>query len=568
MNGQKILNASVVSVVSIASISVLTAAVLAGCSSSSSSSATSAPSHVLLISLDGLHQQDLTNCLANKTCPNIAALANTGVNYTGAITPAISDSFPGLAALLTGATPKTAGLFYDVSYDRTLYAPSDNTCTGPQGWNVVFDETAGIDGWNGNPLVHLNGGGGFNPDAIPHAMVSGNCVPVYPHNYIKTNTVFEVVKQNMAGSRTAWADKHAWAYDWVNGPSGTGVDDLARTEINSINPASPTGKDYTDLYTNTEIFDKFHTQIVLNQIDGKDSTGTDLAPVPTIFGTNYQTLSVAQKALNGSGGGYIDASFTPGPAVAAAIAFVDGEIGKMVTELKAKNLYNSTLVIITAKHGQSPSDHTKLVKNGDTLTALLQSKGYLPASFGQFNTTTGSLNDGSGLAGTGIVQTDDVGLIWLQNPASAVAAVADLKANLSCVTASGICADSSQAYILSAASGVISGTGTLFDGTGLIARFGDPASGRTPDIIVQPNPGVIYTSSTKKDAEHGGNAPDDRHVGLLVSYPSLSASTNSTAVVTTQVAPTILQALGGSSLVSKLNAVTVEGTAILPGLPF
>ena len=382
MYSKKILNASVVSLVAVASISVLGAAVLAGCGSSSSSASSSSPSHVLLISFDGLHQQDLANCTANKTCPNIAALANTGVTYTGAITPGLSDSFPGLAALVTGATPATTGLFYDVSYDRNLYAPSDVACASTKGWNVVFDETAGVDGFAGGSLVHLNGGGGFNPDAIPHALVNGNCVPVYPHNYIKTNTVFEVVKENVAGSRTAWADKHAWAYDWVNGPSGTGVDDLARTEINSIDPTN-SGKDYSVGYQHTEIFDGFHTQIILNQIDGKDSTGTVLAPTPTVFGTNYQTLSVAQKDLATNHGGYTDANFTPDTEVAAAITFLDGEVGKMVAELKAKNLYNSTMIVITAKHGQSPSDHTKLQRsNGDTLTALLVSKGYLPGNFG------------------------------------------------------------------------------------------------------------------------------------------------------------------------------------------
>ena len=66
------------------------------------------------------------------------------------------------------------------------------------------------------------------------ATASGNCTVVYPHNYIQTNTIFEVVKAHLAGARTACADKHAWGYDWLNGPSGKGVDDLARTEINSV----------------------------------------------------------------------------------------------------------------------------------------------------------------------------------------------------------------------------------------------------------------------------------------------------------------------------------------------
>ena len=77
---------------------------------------------------------------------------------------------------------------------------------------------------------------------------------------------------------------------------------------------------------------------------------------------------------------------------------------------------------------------------------------------------------------------------------------------------------------------------------------------------------MIYTSSAKKDAEHGGNAPDDSHVALIVSYPSWTPGTNATAVVTTQVAPTILTALKLDPAL--LLAVKAEGTASLPGLSF
>ncbi|AGK49676.1 type I phosphodiesterase / nucleotide pyrophosphatase family protein [Burkholderia thailandensis MSMB121] len=505
---------------------------------------------VLLVSIDGLHEQDVARCIGANTCPNLALLAKSGVTYTNAHTPGLSDSFPGLAALLTGGSPKSAGLFYDVSYDRTLYAPSDTTCSGKQGWNVVFDETTGIDAQNGGALTHLDGGGAFNPQAIPHARVNGQCVSVYPHNYVKTNTVFEVVKEHIRGSRTAWADKHAWGYDWVNGPSGKGVDDLARTEINSIDPATSTN--YTDIYTHTEKFDDYHVQAIVNQIDGKNSTGNAAAPVPTVFGTNFQTLSVAQKATVASGGGYLDASFTPGPEVANAIAYVDGALGRIVAELKQRGLYDSTVVIVTAKHGQSPTDHTKLVKHGDTLTALLEANNFLDpnGNFGQNNTTSGNLNDGTGLVGTGFVQTDDVGLVWLRDQSQLSAVVAKLKANLGC-NAPGICADGPQAYILY--------------GPSVAARFGNPALGRTPDIVVQPNPGVIYTSSKKKDEEHGGNAPDDSHLGLVVSYAGFrQGRTIDAPVLTTQVAPTILRSLGLEPRL--LHAVALEGTRVLPGL--
>ncbi|NLP65824.1 alkaline phosphatase family protein [Paraburkholderia sacchari] len=520
-------------------------------SPSTQASGASGIKHVLLISFDGLHEQDVARCVGGNTCPNLALLAKSGVTYTNAYTPGLSDSFPGLAALVTGGSPKTAGLFYDVSYDRTLYAPNDTGCVGQQGWNVVFDETTGIDAQNGGALVHLDGGGDFNPQAIPRARKGAKCVPVYPHDYVKTNTIFEVVKQNLPGSHTAWADKHAWGYDWLNGPSGRGVDDLARTEINSIDPATQT--DYTDVYTHTEKFDDYHVQALINQINGKDSTGTRNEPVPTLFGTNFQTLSVAQKSTVAKGGGYLDASFTPGPNVSGAITYLDNSLGRIVAALKQQNLYASTLIVVTAKHGQSPADHTKLVKNGDTLTQLLETSNYLDpnGNFGQNNTKSGNLNDGTGLVGTGFVQTDDVGLIWLRDQSQRDAALATLKQNLSC-NAPGICADGPQAYILS--------------GSELAARFGDPSLGRTPDIVVQPNPGVIYTSSKKKDEEHGGNAPDDSHLGLVVSYAGLHGGGRQiqARVQTTQVAPTILRALDLDPQL--LHAVAVEGTHSLPGL--
>ena len=104
----------------------------------------------------------------------------------------------------------------------------------------------------------------------------------------------------------------------------------------------------------------------------------------------------------------------------------------------------------------------------------------------------------------------------------------------------------------------------MFDLGTMPNKFGDPAKGRTPDIMVQPNVGVIYTKSTAKDMEHGGFAPNDGNVALLVSHPGLDKKTVGTQVVTTQVAPTIIKALGLNP--SLLDAVKKEGTSVLPGL--
>ncbi len=513
--------------------------------------------HVLVVSIDGMHQQDLARCIEANTCPNIAKLAKHGVNYTNAYTPGLSDSVPGLAALVTGGSPRSTGLFYDDVYDRTLYAGTDTTCTGTQGVEVFLQELVGIDAFidatHTGKLAHLDGGGAFNPQQIPHRKVGNDCVPVYPHDFIKTNTIFEVVKKNLTGSYTAWSDKHAWGTDWVNGPSGTGVDDLARTEINSID--GPAGNDFTGsydgvqpAYLHTETFDNIHIQNILNQIDGKDSTGTKAAPVPTVFGTNFQTLSVAQKALNSKGGGYTDGKFTPGPYVAAAITYVDNAMGQFAAELKARKLSDSTLIILSAKHGQSPADYFKLKKIGHAVSHALSA--YLG---GGSDAVTGNN------LGSGQVTDDDVAFVWLNDQTQRATALGVLQSTTGCPAV-----DPTTKIVASSTSLICADHGHVFDLAAVPGKFGDPADGRTPDFMVQPNAGVIYTTSGSKDMEHGGFAPDDSHLALLVSMPSLERETVDDRVETTQVAPTVIKALGLDPAL--LDAVKKEGTKVLPGL--
>ena len=75
--------------------------------------------HVLLISIDGMHAVDYEICVKNNTCPDLAKLGKTGVNFTRTTTARPSDSFPGLMALVTGGTPRTVGAYYDVAWDRS-----------------------------------------------------------------------------------------------------------------------------------------------------------------------------------------------------------------------------------------------------------------------------------------------------------------------------------------------------------------------------------------------------------------------------------------------------------------
>ena len=111
------------------------------------------------------------------------------------------------------------------------------------------------------------------------------------------------------------------------------------------------------------------------------------------------------------------------------------------------------------------------------------------------------------------------------------------------------------------------GMGELLYGPTLALNYNKGGDGpgddpRSPDIIVTPNIGVTYSGSTSMIGDHGGFAHDDTNVVLLVANPSFKAQTVSNAVTTTQVAPTMLRALGLNP--SLLDAVRIEGTAVLP----
>ncbi len=104
---------------------------------------------------------------------------------------------------------------------------------------------------------------------------------------------------------------------------------------------------------------------IVNEIEGKNHDGSKKEPVPNVFGMNFQAVSVGQKLVEkstGEKGGYLDAQGTPSPALLAQVEFVDQSIGRMVNNLKAQGLYDSTLIIVSAKHGQSPIDPNRVLR--------------------------------------------------------------------------------------------------------------------------------------------------------------------------------------------------------------
>ena len=102
--------------------------------------------HVLLISVDGLHALDLSNYVATHPGSTLAALSQHGVTYSNNATSTPSDSFPGLASLLTGGSPVTTGFWYDDTYNRALSPPRltdglgnpGGACPGTVGTNVAM----------------------------------------------------------------------------------------------------------------------------------------------------------------------------------------------------------------------------------------------------------------------------------------------------------------------------------------------------------------------------------------------------------------------------------------------
>src|SRR5438270_8246907 len=335
--------------------------------------------HVLLISVDGLHALDVANFVQSHPNSALAELSGHGVTYSNARTPSLSDSFLGLLALVTGGSPISHSLFYDVSYDRTIFDPTNTTCAGSPGNMMVFDES--IDLYNSSN-VSLNM---IDPTKLPRVLDShGNCVPLFPHSALRTNTIFEVVKAS--GGHTAWEDKHP-AYDLVNGPTGTGVDDLYTPEITNVN-----GLDNTHSVVCTVQNDRLKVQGIINEIHGLTHDGKPGPGVPEVFGMNFQGVSVGEKlitdnydgscvadngALNGQPGGYQDGSGTPSRVLAYALDQTDAALPAMIQSLKDQNIYDSTLFIVTSKHGQSPINPVKTNKPGhfaDLVAALPDGK--------------------------------------------------------------------------------------------------------------------------------------------------------------------------------------------------
>ena len=364
-------------------------------------------------------------------------------------------------------------------------------------WTVTYDESKD---YNSTELFS----GGIDPDNLPQAIVDGKCQEIYPHSRLRVNTIWEIVHE--AGKETAYADKHP-AYDIVRGPSGQGLTVGYFPEIASIANTVEATIQYDTLHLNA-----FLDWINSKTPDHSEIQGKGLTNTPTLFGGNFQSVSVGQKTS-----GYVAGSLDFTPELLKALDFVDASLGKVIQALKDKKIFEETLIVVASKHGQAPIN-PNLFREVDP--ALV------PAATG---------------VNVSFTTTDDIALIFLHDQSTTEKAVDGLQAH------------KAQLQIQD-----------IIYGDRLIQKgYGDPKKDpAVPDIIVRPELGVIYTTSKSKIAEHGGLSDDDRKIACIVSSPNLKGKVVSDRVSTRQVAPTVLKVLGLDP--EALQGVKAQGTHVLP----
>ncbi|MDT5112301.1 MAG: hypothetical protein QOE20_4191 [Mycobacterium sp.] len=528
------------------------AAGCAGGGTGSGGSADASDKHVVLISVDGMHATDLAGFVTTHPQSALAKLAGRAANFTGAQTPVPSDSFPGLLAQVTGGTPKTTGVYYDDSYAHDLLAPGTTSCTGVKpGAAVSFTEELDKD------TTKIDGGQGLSnlPDGVlqmtanPTEVIDQAKLPVdpttckamTPGDYLKVNTVFSVLHE--AGRATAWSDKHP-AYAILNGPGATTIDDLFTPEVDSSPEGTKDSDTWTDDNALTQRYDAFKVDAVVNELGGKDHSGSHQGSVPALLGMNFQSVSTAEKLATSGGqaGGYGPDGQTPGPVLASALTFVDRQVGRIVDAIGKGGLADTTTVILSAKHGQSPMNPQTLTRIDDG--AIVDG---INAEWAKGHPETPTL----------IVHSvnDDAMIMWLADRSPEAAKfVAD---RLSAARGDGTDIDGKPKPFMA------SGTERVYAGADAATFFGAaPGDARVPDVYASTQPGTVYTSGTKI-AEHGGTTPADRNVPLLVAGPGITHHDDASAIGTAQIAPTILKRLDLDP--QKLQAVVAEHTQALPG---
>ena len=421
---------------------------------------------VITLFMDGGHRELYTP----QTTPTIAGLAAHGVEYTNAQSGFPSDSFPGLLDSFTGNDPTHSGIPYEVFYDRSYPSTVDLT------------ETPSYPGYPGTP----------------------------PWTFVREPTVFEAVHN--AGLGTAFIGSQN-TYSVLNGPSGTGIDNLQTPTLsfqctNSLD------------YQCAEGFDNTNFNNLISEVTGPNP--------PALSGMYVMAPNEAMKA-----GGIYNADGTGASATTAqSLSFEDNEVARLIAALKAAHRWQHTVLIVTSDHGNNPI-------RPNPYPNCTQNDASAPEACPFIDPSTID----SYLASNGIPvahdTADDVSLLWLQNPSQASDALNLL--------------NTPQARNMFAIDQLLTSS--------QLASLGVAPANRTPDLAISPVSGFDYDSvDSTKLAEHGGLHPDDLNIPLIIGggIPH-DARVVDSPVTNLQIAPTIAGLLGvdfPSSQVPPLPEVT------------
>jgi hypothetical protein len=349
---------------------------------------------------------------------------------------------------------------------------------------------------------------GLDPLKYPRDAKRG-CTPIPPHALMRVNTMFEVVHQKIGP--TAWVGENATTTDMLRGPSGEGVDESCGVAVVRA-VADKTKAAHDD--------DEARVASILHWIDGTDCTGKQEIKVPALFGMSFISVAKAQAT---AGMGYVDAAGTPSTGLAKSLTYVDAAIGRMVQRLKTAKLYDSTWICVTSPYGQAPMD-ARLLRRIALAEVQAVADGITPGLVAH-------------------ISGGDVAMIWLSDAAKTDAVV--------------------RAYGDRAAA---LGIADIYSGARLALTLNVTAKdSRMPDIILQPDAGVLWGAADDKSiAGYGGMLDEDTHVALLVSGAQLTGRYDPTWVPTTQLAPLLLRALGLEKF--DLQSLHLEHSPALPGI--
>ena len=271
----------------------------------------------------------------------------------------------------------------------------------------------------------------------------------------------------------------------------------------------------------------------------------------TTLGLAEMLLRVAQGAEPAAGPA---AATTPpgweqGLIVDTAYAATAAQLGVLRYEIAKRGLTDSTTIILSAKHAQSPKDLSQLRRIDDGV--ILND---LNAAWLTLHPATAPL--------VTFFTDDDVMLLWLSDCSQAAESFAKqyLMSHPAMANLAG------QPKSVHNTSVPTSGLSAVYTGKAASALFRAPGvDNRTPDLVGIARVGVVYTGGVKKIAEHGGAAADDLDVPLVVAGAGVRHTrTVTSAVDTTQIAPSILKLLGLNP--NGLQAVRIEHTPALPTL--